>query len=62
MNVIDEFDAATSELEETRNVEFCLESLQDGDTARLLDDLLGCHDEDDFPALLNPDFKISVED
>ncbi len=62
MSVIDEFDAAAGELEEACDVDSCLDSLQHGDTERLLDDLLGRHEEDDFPAMRNPDFLIGLED
>lgn len=62
MSVIDDFDAAAGELEEARNVDSCLDSLQHGDTERLLDDLLGRHEEDDFPALLSSEFPSSIED
>ena len=62
MSVLDEFDAATSELEEARDVDSCLDSLQNGDTEQLLDDLLGRHEDDDFPALLSSDFLVGLED
>ena len=61
MSVIDDFDAATDELEEARDVDSCLDSLRHGDTERLLDDLLGRHEDDDFPALLDPELT-SFED
>jgi hypothetical protein len=50
MSLLDDFDVATSEFSGTRDVDSCLDSLQNGDTNRLLDDLLGRHDDDDFPA------------
>jgi len=50
MSLLDDFDAASSEFSATRDVDSCLDSLQNGDTNRLLDDLLGRHDDDDFPA------------
>lgn len=50
MSLVDDFDVATSECSATRDVDSCLDSLQNGDTNRLLDDLLGRHDDDDFPA------------
>jgi len=62
MSVIDEFDTAAGQLEEARDVDSCLDSLQHGDTERLLDDLLGRHEEDDFPALLSSEFSIGSED
>jgi len=61
MSVIDDFDAATDELQEARDVDSCLDSLQHADTERLLDDLLGRHEDDDFPGF-NSDFLIVLED
>jgi len=61
MSVIDEFGAAAGELEEARDVDSCLDSLQHGDTERLLDDLLGRHEDDDFPGL-NSDFLTALDD
>jgi len=61
MSVIDDFDAAACELEEACDVDSCLDSLQHGDTERLLDDLLGRHEDDDFPGF-NFDFVIGLED
>jgi hypothetical protein len=61
MSAIDEFDAAASDLEEARDVDSCLDSLQHGDTERLLDDLLGRHEGDDFPVLTS-DFLTTLED
>jgi len=60
MSVIDDFDAA-AELKEPRDVDACLDSLHHGDTERLLDDLLGRHEDDDFPGV-NSDFLIGRED
>jgi hypothetical protein len=62
MSVTDDFDAATNELETGRDVDSCLDSLQHGDTERLLDDLLGRHEDDDFPAFRTSDSLISFED
>jgi len=62
MSVIDAFDEAANQLEEAGDVDSCLDSLQHWDTERLLDDLLGRHEDDDFPALRTSDFLTSLED
>jgi len=61
MSVIDDFDAVAGELEQARDVDSCLDSLRHGDTERLLDDLLGRHEDDDFPGF-NSDFLVGRED
>ena len=50
MSLIDQFAAAADELESARDGDACLDTLNK-DTERLLDDLLGRHEDDDFPAL-----------
>lgn len=62
MSVIDDLDAAAGELDETRDVDSCLDSLQAGDTAQLLDDLLGRHEDDNFPGVLNSESSVGFED
>jgi hypothetical protein len=55
MSAIDEFDTITDELAEACGVDHA-------DTERLLDELLGRHEDDDFPASSNSEFLIGLED
>jgi len=55
MSAIDEFDTITDELAEACRVDHA-------NTEQLLDELLGRHEDDDFPASSNSELLFGLED
>jgi len=62
MNVLDHFDAVAEARQPARDSDPCLEAPLPEDTAQILDDLLGRHEDDDFPASSESELLAALED
>jgi hypothetical protein len=62
MSLMNPFDAAANGLQESRDADSGLDALENRETARLLDDLLGRHEDDDFPAASEADLLVALEE